>query len=464
MLQKLRFKVEPRMASKNELPRALALHPSGEVVTDPDDHPRLLPSERAHQEVPPTQEIFGILTHDLVDTIREEQQRNPAIDTIATTCQKEEEERGPTNYKLEDNSIYKNINGHWKLLIPKLAQPRVLYKYHNSTLAGHPGADEIICSIQQHFTWKKLRSDVRDYVRLCYLCSCTKAVRPPKNDVLRAHRPRGPWGTVALDLMGPYPRTGRGKRSILVITDLFSRWIEAFSLSTSEAPTVIKTFDKEVLSRWGYPRAILTDNGLQFTGKRWTDACKQLQAQQWTTPIYHLRANPTERRNREIKKGLRLHLHDGDQRGWDAYLPQILFTLRRRKNAATGVSPSVALFGKTIQRRGEWKLKLLQEQRSEDRAARISDIQAKQEAYQGSYAPRYLPGDKVYCRNHVLSDAQKGIHSGLAPPPPVAWTVCYPEPSRRKRILGSERPPHHQDSRDRAKTGTRDTTGCDCRA
>ena len=418
LLQELRFRVEPRMASRNELPRALALHPSGEVAADPDDHHRLLPPERPPQEVSPTHEIFGISTHDLVDIIREEQQRDPAIYTIATACQGEGD-----RYKLENNSIYQSINGNWKLLVPKLTQPRVLYEYHDSALAGHPGADETLRSIQEHFTWKNLRSDVREYVRLCYLCSCTKAVRPPKNDVLRAHRPRGPWETVALDLMGPYPRTGRGKRFILVITDLFSRWIEAFPLSNSEAPTIIKIFDKEILSRWGYPRAILTDNGPQFTGKRWTDACRQWQVQQWTTPIYHPRANPTERRNQEIKKGLRLHLHNGNQRGWDAYLPQILFTLRRRKNAATGVSPSEALLGKTIRRPGEWRLKLLEERHGGDRAARISDIQERQEAYQGSYAPRYRPGDGVYCRSHILSNAQKGIHAGLAPPWHGPFTV-----------------------------------------
>ena len=80
------------MASKNELPKALALHPCGEVATDSDDHHRLLPPERVHQEVPPTQEIFDITINDLFDTIREEQQRDPTIYTLVTTCQEEDKE------------------------------------------------------------------------------------------------------------------------------------------------------------------------------------------------------------------------------------------------------------------------------------------------------------------------------------------------------------------------------------
>lgn len=40
---------------------------------------------------------------------------------------------------------------------------------------------------------------------------------------------------------------------------------------------------------------------------------------------------------------------------WDKYLPDLLFGLRRRKNAATGVSPSHLLMGRTILRPGEWE-------------------------------------------------------------------------------------------------------------
>lgn len=68
--------------------------------------------------------------------------------------------------------------------------------------------------------------------------------------------------------MGPYPRSGRGKRFILVITDLFSRWVEAFPLGSSEAPIITKILEQEVFTRWGYTRAILSDNGPQFTSRK----------------------------------------------------------------------------------------------------------------------------------------------------------------------------------------------------
>jgi hypothetical protein len=73
--------------------------------------------------------------------------------------------------------------------------------------------------------------------------------------------------------MGPYPRTPRGKRFLLVATDLFSRWTEAFPVPNSTIGVIAPLLEHEVFARWGYPRAILTDNALQFRGPRWAVAC-----------------------------------------------------------------------------------------------------------------------------------------------------------------------------------------------
>lgn len=78
-----------------------------------------------------------------------------------------------------------------------------------------------------------------------------------------------------MDLMGPYPRTSLGHSYILVVTDLFTRWVEAFPLRISNAPRIIKILEEEVFSRFGYPRRILSDNGPQFTGHAWADASRK---------------------------------------------------------------------------------------------------------------------------------------------------------------------------------------------
>ncbi|XP_033220960.1 uncharacterized protein LOC117175361 [Belonocnema kinseyi] len=180
--------------------------------------------------------------------------------------------------------------------------------------------------------------------------------------------------------------------------------------------------EEEVFSRFGYPRRELSDNGPQFTGQVWVEASRRWGAELWTTPVYHPRANPTDRRNQEMKKGLRLRLHQGNQRTWDQHLPDLLSGLRRRKNAATGVTPRHLLMGRTILRPGEWELQ--PEAREEVPAASYEDrereARQQQAAYQDKNAsapspPRYFPGDWVYAPNHQLSSKVLGYNDKLAP-------------------------------------------------
>ena len=153
--------------------------------------------------------------------------------------------------------------------------------------------------------------------------------------------------------MGPHPCTGNGKENLLVVTDLFSRWVEAFPLGSATAGKIVETLENNVFNRCGYPRSILSDNGPQFRSQQWDQAGMKWDTELWTTPIYHPRVNPTERRNQEVKSGLRLCLQDTSHRHWDKKIPEILFNLRSRRNAATGLTPSQVLFGRTIKRRGE---------------------------------------------------------------------------------------------------------------
>ena len=197
-----------------------------------------------------------------------------------------------------------------------------------------------------------MRDEIRDYVRRCFLCACYKNSNTSTTTTLRPHQPKKPWDTISVDLMGPYPRSSKGRRFILVTTDMFSRWVEAFPIGSSDTTRVIRILEEEVFSRWGYPRAILSDKGPQFISKAWKDACNRWETQHWTTAIYHPRANPVERRNQEIKKGLRLHLQDEEHRKWDLYLPTILFQLRSRHNATTGYTPAQLLLGHDLQRPG----------------------------------------------------------------------------------------------------------------
>nr|GFA63410.1 reverse transcriptase domain-containing protein [Tanacetum cinerariifolium] len=67
------------------------------------------------------------------------------------------------------------------------------------------------------------------------------------------------WG---IDFMGPFP-SSKGNKYILVVVDYLSKWVEAKALPTNDARVVVK-FLKSLFSRFGTPKAIISDRGTHF--------------------------------------------------------------------------------------------------------------------------------------------------------------------------------------------------------
>uniref|UniRef100_A0ABD2WGU9 RNA-directed DNA polymerase n=1 Tax=Trichogramma kaykai TaxID=54128 RepID=A0ABD2WGU9_9HYME len=368
-----------------------------------------------YSSVSPTkpQILMVELAEPLIDEIIRHQQHDEKLAQLATHSL--QGNSGP--YQLEEGALwYEDPQTKSKrLTVPLSSRKRVLFEFHDQI--GHPGEDETIRSIASRFHWPGQSNSVREHVKLCHICACGKKAKTSQTD-MRPHQPTEPWKTIAVDFMGPYPITARRKRFILVVTDLFSRWTEAFAMTASDKPKLIKLLEEEVFGRWGYPQSILSDNGPQFRSLAWKQACEIWQCRLYTTAIYSPRANPTERRNQEIKKGLRLHLMGEQHNQWDLKLPSVLYDLRCRKNAATGVTPAHLLLGKELSRPGDWKLQLRAPAITE-RHLRVAQAQLQQAKYQAKYAsvaPNKFPikpGDLVYAKTHPLSNAAERYHAGF---------------------------------------------------
>jgi hypothetical protein len=74
----------------------------------------------------------------------------------------------------------------------------------------------------------------------------------------------GPFQQWGLDFIGEiHPASSGHHRWILIATDYFTKWIE--SIPTRNAPhKVIISFLEDIMSRFGFPRRIVTDNDASF--------------------------------------------------------------------------------------------------------------------------------------------------------------------------------------------------------
>ena len=71
--------------------------------------------------------------------------------------------------------------------------------------------------------------------------------------------------------------TERGNKYVLVVSDYFTKWTECFAMSNMEAETVAKLIVYEVISRFGIPNKIHSDQGKQFESKLSGELCRLLQ-------------------------------------------------------------------------------------------------------------------------------------------------------------------------------------------
>ena len=68
-------------------------------------------------------------------------------------------------------------------------------------------------------------------------------------------------------MVGPLKKVPGGYTHLLVTIDKFTKWIEARPISTIKSEQAILFF-LDIVHHFGVPNSILTDNGMQFTGKK----------------------------------------------------------------------------------------------------------------------------------------------------------------------------------------------------
>lgn len=446
LLQEYNFIIEHCPGIKNELPDYLSRNPHHEFHNTDDSLENVMyPNvrQKGWKSRPTNQaECFQIESTQnnlsLAEIVRQNQRRDSNVSKIISHIENLTSNRNVSlnkknrrllkNYTMLNGYLHKIIKGckndkNCKLVVPKFVIPTVIKFYHTNRDAGHPGVKETIRAISQYYTWLGIERDVRYFIRNCMTCARTKAVPDKPRAPLGSYQAREAFEIISVDLMGNYPRSSKGNKYILVVTDLFTKWVEAFPMRAARAPQILNILEKEVFYRFGYPRAIISDNGSQFNHALWKSTLENWKCAHWTTAIFHARANMVERRNQEIKKGLRIHLLGKEHKHWDEHLGTIVSSIRRRENCAIKMSPNRALLGYSAKRPGEWNLEIhhLNDRRPGERSNMDIEIRRNQEKYKNTYAPsvdvhlKFHIGQEVMMKEHPQSNMIRGFHAGFAP-------------------------------------------------
>ena len=131
--------------------------------------------------------------------------------------------------------------------------------------------------------------------------------------------------------------------------DYFTKWVEAKALANIRDVDVKKFVWRNIVTRFGVPESLVSDNGLQFDSKAFYKFCSDLSIKnRYSTPAYPQSNDQDEATNKAIVIGLKKRL-EGTKGKWAEELPNVLWAYQTTPKRSTGETPFLLMYrGKTI--------------------------------------------------------------------------------------------------------------------
>ena len=236
-----------------------------------------------------------------------------------------------------------------QLVIPESLVPVVLDLSHNNPTCRHLGVTKTVERVKQRFYWSGLRRDVETWCRTCEQCCKRNNPKQKPRAPLVTSNVGYPGERVAMDIVGPFPKTERDNKYILVVCDYFTRWTEAFPLPNQEAATVAQVFVNEYVCGYGVPKQLRTDQGRNFESKQLIqEICELLQIHKTRPPPYHPQSDGlVERFNRTLEAMLSKYVNE-NQKNWDECLQLVMLAYRSSVQESTWQTPYFTTFGREV--------------------------------------------------------------------------------------------------------------------
>ena len=121
-----------------------------------------------------------------------------------------------------------------------------------------------------------MQRDAIEYVKRCKQCQKhTPLIHQLAGSLNHINNP-WPFTQWGRDISGPFPRATGNRRFVLVAVDYFTKWVVAEALANIRDVDVKKFVWKNIVTRFGIPESLVSDNILQFDNKAFRKYCGDL--------------------------------------------------------------------------------------------------------------------------------------------------------------------------------------------
>ena len=278
--------------------------------------------------------IFGL------ETIKEQYVHDDDFKDVLLQCK---DGKAWNKFVVNDGFVFRAN----KLCIPASSvRLLLLQEAHGGGLMGHFGAKKTEDILADHFFWPKMRRDVERFVSRCTTCQKAKSRLNAHGLYMPLPVPNAPWEDISMDFVLGLPRTRKGRDSVFVVVDRFSKMAHFIPChKTDDATHIADLFFREVVRLHGVPNTIVSDRDVKFLSHFW----RTLWAKLGTKLLFSTTCHPqtdgqTEVVNRTLSTMLRAVLKKNIKM-WEDCLPHIEFAYNRSMHSTTKMCPFEIVYG-----------------------------------------------------------------------------------------------------------------------
>lgn len=232
--------------------------------------------------------------------------------------------------------------GHYQIALPQIMEKSIIQLFHDSALSGHGGIGDTVDRLKEHYYFDKLSVKVSEYIKSCHHCQSRKMTKAhTKSTIVSYPTPTGKFQVWQIDLFGELPITPSGHRYVFTAVDMFSKYLFCLPMQNKDTLSTAEALI-QLISLFGCPQTLMSDNGTEFNSKVMTHVCETLHIPQEFSPSFvHHCLGACERTHGTLADRLTPFMKDHN---WLQVLAPIVFSINNSVSNSLGYSPHEIVF------------------------------------------------------------------------------------------------------------------------